>query len=193
MYETPSFNLGTKLDRGISLSRNFKTRSKEQTSELYILIQNAVLEAQDPQNELADNSLQFIVLVFEPLIKKIATKIYPQVSKHEEFEDILQETYVTFLGLLYAYNPLIASFPYYINKMLPQQVKAWGQKVKKKWSPPVDIVTVDNLLIDPFSNNRDKSYDRYHSYILIQEYETFILERAKKPAKSRGNFCARAN
>jgi len=172
------------LERGVQLSRKFKQRSKSETNELYQLIQSAALEAQDPQNASAEDSLKFVVLVFEPLIKKIATKIYPQVSRHQEFEDILQETYVTFLGLVYAYNPLIASFPYYINKMLVQQVRAWGQKTSRKWAPPVDIVAADNLLSNHSVNNQDKAYETYHSYILMQEYEEFILARAEKPAKS---------
>ncbi len=172
------------VDRGIKLSKNFETRSCEETQELYNMIKDSVSCAQDPQNTDSDKALAFIVFIFDPLIRKIASKIYPHVRDYEEYEDTLQETYVTFIHLVYGYNPNISTFPYYIRNMLPRRVKAWSQKTRKKSSYPVDVAIVDSTFADPSMDNRDGVYDRYNSLIFQREYEQFILKRAEKKAKS---------
>lgn len=185
MVETSTASISMDdFEQGLNLSRNFKQRTKQETTHLYSLIQWAVLEAQDPQSKNSEASLAFITSVFEPLIRKVATRIYPQIYKHEEFNDILQETYVTFLQLVYAYDPVISSFPYYVSKMLPQQVKAWSNRVSKRTASPIDITILENYLTDPLLEDKSKSSSRYESYVLMQEYEEFILLRAQKKAKS---------
>jgi RNA polymerase sigma factor (sigma-70 family) len=176
--------VGTVYEKGVELSRNFKKRTSEQTSELYRLIKQAVMDAQDPQHPESDKALLFITVLFDPLVKKVSSRIYPFVSKYEEFEDVLQETYAAFINLVYQYNPLISSFPYYVNNMLPKQVKAWSQKTRKKASSPIDVTIVDNRLVDPMMDSKDTVYDKYNGLILEKEYEEFILKRAEKKAKS---------
>ncbi len=178
-----SFN-DTGYKRGINLSKNFQVRTSEETTELYALIKEAVLLAQDPQNMNADESLAFVIYIFDPLIRKVASKIYPHIKDYEEYDDTLQETYVTFIHLVYGYDPNIATFPYYVRNMLPRQVRAWSQRTRKKSSCPVDMIIVDNKLVDPTLNKQDAVYDRYNSLIFEKEYEDFILQRAKKKAKS---------
>lgn len=170
--------------KGAKLSRSFETRTQVETQELYDTIKNAVLCSQNPQNADSDKALQFIVFVFDPLIKKIASKLYLYIKDYEEYEDILQETYATFIRLVYGYNPSISAFPYYIRNMLPRQVKAWSQRTKKRSYFPIDTVIVDNALADPHLNTKDNVYDRYNSYIVDGEIEEFILQRAEKKAKS---------
>jgi RNA polymerase sigma factor (sigma-70 family) len=172
------------FEKGVRLSKSFNTRTQDETYELYDLIKDAVLCAQNPQNMDSDKALQFVVQAFDPLIRKVASRIYLHVKDFEEFEDTLQEAYVTFINLVYGYDPNIATFPYYIRNMLPRQVKAWSQKTRKRTSTPVDVVIVDNALVDPAYDNKDSVYERYNSMIFQKEYEDFILERAEKKAKS---------
>ena len=72
--------------RGVNLSKNFQARTSEETTELYVLIKEAVLSAQDPQNLNADESLAFVIFIFDPLIRKVASKIYPHIKDYEEFD-----------------------------------------------------------------------------------------------------------
>lgn len=183
-YHTSTALAEVNYDRGVLLSKSFETRTNDETYELYSLIKESVLCAQDPQNENSDKALAFVTYIFDPLIRKVAAKIYPHVKNYEEFEDTLQETYVTFINLVYGYDPNIATFPYYIGNMLPRQVKAWSQKTRKKSSIPVDVVIVDNKIADPIMDHKDAVYERYNNYILEKEYEEFILQRAEKKAKS---------
>lgn len=168
------------FDKSAKLSRNFETRTAIETQELYETIKSAVICAQDPQNEDSDKALAFIVYVFNPLIKKIASKIYLYIKDYEEYEDTLQETYAIFIKLVYGYNPMIATFPYYIRDMLPRQVKAWSQRTKKKSQFPLDTLVVNQFLADPLMSTQDNVYSRHNSYVLHQEYEEFIKKRAEK-------------
>lgn len=172
------------LDKNAKVSRNFENRTELETQELYDTIKEAVLCAQDPQNDDSDKALAFIVFVFDPLIRKIAGKIYFYIKDCEEYEDILQETYATFIRLVYGYNPSISAFPYYIKNMLPRQVKAWSQRTKRKSYIPVDTVIVDNAIADPFMNSKDSVYERYNSYVMQEEYKEFIMQRAERKTKS---------
>lgn len=171
-------------NEGINLSKNYGSRTKEQAAYLYSLIQSAVISAQDTTNPESDSALKFIMYVFTPLIKKTAAKVYPHVSKFEEFDDVMQETYCHFLNLVYSYNPSIATFPYFINKMLSQQVRAWSQKKRKGYCSPVDISVMSNTIVDYMFGDNNAVFDYYHNSMLEQEYEDFILLKAEKKSKS---------
>lgn len=184
MDSDDTLSTGIVYEEGIKLSRNYSSRTESQSNELYKLIQDAAIEAQNPQSRESDKALEFLTFAFTPLVKKTASKIYPHLVRFAEYDDVLQETYSLFITLVYSYNPSIASFPYYIQKMLPQQVRAWSQKARKKFSASIDFVVIDNLIADPLLDGKDAVYARYHTSILAQEYEDFILSRAEKKAKS---------
>lgn len=169
---------------GLALSKSYQTRTKEQDTELYSIIQfasNSILENEN--RALVDRSLQFLVLVFEPLIKKFASYYYSQVSSDEEYDDVLQEIYATFLTLIYKYNPERASFSYYINDMLPRHMCTWVQKTRLR-----HIIDNNGLededVCDPYLKDESSVYTHFNSYILEKEYETFIKARAVKNVRS---------
>lgn len=126
----------------------------------------------------------FLTQLFEPYIKKIASKVYHNLSYSLEYTDVLQETYVLFLTLLKKYNPNIAAFSYYIGKMLPQHMNRWAEKelVYSHANIPVDIT--EHALVDPTFSNSSLVDSYLNAYVLTKEYTDFIIERAQRHSRS---------
>lgn len=172
----------TKLDykKAIKSSRNFNNRSQEETRKLYQNIQKAVVLALKEDN----NAIDFLVEIYEPYIKKIAGKYYTYVSNRMDYNDVLQETFVMFLTLLYRYNKDIASFSYYIKMLLPQHMYVWVEKVNIDKSIPIDVGTIENTLPHPEFDDTHKVYSYFDSRIVEDEYIEFILKRSEKSSRS---------
>lgn len=168
---------------GLTLSKNYVTRTKEEDSQLYEIIQFASTSIVQNNTAIIDKSLQFLALTFEPLIKKLAYQYHSQVSHAEEYEDVLQEVYTMFITLVYKYNPERASFSYYIHDMLPRYMYSWVQKIHLHSLINCESVE-EYALSDPYLKDQDSVYDIFDSLILAQEYEEFILNRATRNVRS---------
>jgi len=169
-----------KYIKAVKSSRNFNNRSQEETRKLYQTIQKAVALALKSDDE----AIEFLVEVYNPYVKKIAGKYYAYVSSKMEYEDVLQETFVMFLTLLYRYNKDIASFSYYIKMLLPQHMYVWVEKVCLDKSIPIDIGTIETTIAHPELDNIDKVYNYNDSRIVEDEYTQFILKRSEKSSRS---------
>jgi len=167
---------------GINLSRNFNKRSLDDSKKLYAIIQTAVDNAQNTQ---CTQSISFLAEVYEPYIKKISYKAFSKAGTSVEFQDALQETYVTFVNLIYKYNKTISSFSYYINNLLPQYMHVWAQKVRLSHHVPVDIKIVESTLGHPLLDTSDKVFDSLNIFVFEQEYLDFIEKRALKISRSK--------
>jgi len=169
----------------LDISKNHKKRDNKETLKLYVTIQYALtLIIEQNEKEKEKEALAFVVKVYEPFIKKVASKIYNMIVPIEEYEDALQETYVMFLNLVYNYKEDIASFSYYIKQMLPQHMYAWV--VKKKKTPfPVTTDIVETSITHPQVTTENESFDYLTCCILEKEYINFIKKRAVKSARTK--------
>lgn len=169
---------------GLELSKNYTTRTKEQDTALYSIIQFASNTVRlNVDTPLVDKSLQFLTFTFEPLIKKIAFYYYEKVSSFEEYDDVLQECYTLFLMLTYKYDPDKSSFSYYINDMLPRYVYSWVQKIILRQAINNECEEIEGFC-DPYLYDRNSVYNQFDVSILEKEYENFILARATRNVRS---------
>jgi len=173
------------LDESYKLSRNHATRTKAESSTLYCTIQEAVSQAQyykdsDDSNE----SLTFLTIVFEPLIKDSAKNVHKYAQQREDYDDILQQCYVFFIELIYAYDSNISQFAYYVKSMLERQLRAWSKKQSKRFTPAIDSEIINNLLVDPSMCDSDTVYIKFNERILKQELDLFMQLRASRKARS---------
>ena len=104
----------TTYEEAVRLSRNFNSRSAEDTKRLYEIIQRAVKLAQRGNNSeridrKSEEAKAFLLDVYEPYIKKIAGKYFPSVQAPLEFEDVIQEVYYLFLFLINIYSAVVST------------------------------------------------------------------------------------
>lgn len=175
----------TVYEEGLYISRNFEKRNKEDTERLYKIIQHAVDVAQQKEDDKdVAEALNFVVILYEPLIKKISAKTYCHLSRKTDFSDVLQEAYATFITLLYKYDKSISSFSYYIGLMLKQRMKRWAEKESLYDKTTVVSSFTDHISAHPKFNSSE-SVDAYlNGYILIQDYIDFMLERSQRQSRS---------
>ena len=168
----------------IRLSRNFNSRSVEETKQLYSTIQDAVTLAQKKDGKESETAMSFLLEVYEPYVKKIAGRYFPYVETPMEFDDVFQEVCVIFLLLTYKYNKDISSFSYYINLMLPQYMNVWIQKINSTTIVPVDIKVIESTLCHPAFDTAEKVFDYFNGLIFEKEYTLFIQKRSEKSSRS---------
>jgi len=169
----------------LALSRKFNTRNIEETKKLYSIIQDAVALAQkEGDSRDTEEAISFLTKVYEPYLKTIAGKYYPYVETKLEFEDVLHEVYVIFLILLGRYDSMIASFSYFIKKMLPKNVYVWVDKLRSKKYITIDVQSVEDTLFYLNMEDCDTVFEYFNTAILEKEYIDFIIERSKKSNRS---------
>ena len=168
----------------ITLSRNFNSRSLDETKRLYSTIQKAVLLAQKKEGKDSELAMSFLLEVYEPYIKKISGRYFPYVESPLEFNDVFQEVCVIFLLLTYKYNKDISSFSYYINFMLPQYMNVWVQKVNASSMTPIDLKVIESTISHPAFDSEEKVFDYFNGLIFEKEYTEFIIKRSKKSSRS---------
>ena len=171
-------------DEGISISRNFEDRKSSDTERLYTIIKEAVVFIKEGTDEEQTKALAFITELFEPLMRKISSKIYNYLRGSLEYTDVLQETYTMFLTLLDRYNPERASFSYYIGSMLPQHMKRWAEKEVFHHNVNIAIDIKDYTIVDPLFNSMESVEEQLNAFVLTREYKSFIRKRAKRPSRS---------
>lgn len=168
----------------LQISRNFDSRSAEDTKKLYKIIQSAAKIAQDTSNKNSDAALQFLVELYNPLIKKVATRLFLGLGYFTEYIDILQEAYVIFIQLLEKYDASVASFSYYVGVMLPQRMNRWAEKEYAYMANNVITDTKEFPIIDPITGDTDSVSNYLDSYVVMQEYSDFIKKRAERISRS---------
>lgn len=170
----------------LKLSRNFRNRSIDATRKLYNAIQEAASLAiiKKDKDKASQEAIDFLVKIYEPYIKKIAGKFFPFVESKMDFNDVLQETYLIFLTLLYRYDKNISSFSYFIKLLLPQHVYVWVEKISSEDCSPIDTLVIEDSLSHPNLDKEDKVYVYFNSKILEAEYINYILDRSEKSSRS---------
>ena len=169
---------------GITLSRKFKNRNDESTEKLYSIIKKAIILIQAGTDAERDEATIFMLRLFRPHVRRVATKIYRSVKGIVEFEDVLQETYTLFLSLLNRYNSSISAFSYFIGVMLPQHMNRWAEKEITQGSLNVFTDMGEYVIVDPLLGSRDNVDTYLNLYVFNNEYEKFILERAERQSRS---------
>lgn len=172
------------FEQGIKISRNFQHRSSEDTKLLYGIIQDAVTLVQENDPKHMDTAMGFLVSVYEPFIKKVAAKTVSKLGSRYDFNDVVQETYATFIMLVYKHDSTISSFSYYVNFLLPQYMYVWSKKAKSADVTTVDTFILESILVHPMLDEEDKVYDHLNASILEKEYIAFIENRALKKSRS---------
>lgn len=167
---------------GLELSKNFKERTETETELLNEIILSAIqlVHTDDKHKDIAIN---FLVTIYEPLIKKSASKVYSKFKSILEYEDVLQECYLLFLKLVNKFKNNEAPFSWYINYFLPQTLYVWGRSVRKNQHVQMDFNS-DLPYEHAFSNYNRDSMEEFDFYILEKEYIAFMQERATKKSKS---------
>jgi RNA polymerase sigma factor (sigma-70 family) len=174
-----------KYFEGVRISRNFNKRNVEETQYLYAVIQEAAtLILTELTTNNADDALEFLTTLYEPLLKKVAYKVVLQSSGSIEFDDALQEANLFFLTLLYDYDDTIASFSYYINSMLKKKMNRWMVKECNYHSKTYLSNFEDRVLADPMYTTKDDAFVQFNSYVVIREYFDYMQHRAERPSRS---------
>lgn len=140
--------------------------------------------AQEGDDQEAKEAIAFLTRVYEPYVKTIAGRYYSYVETQYEFNDVLNEVYAIFLTLLNKYDSMLASFSYYIKKMLPKNVYVWADKVNSSKYVTMDISVVENTLYYMGADDCDQTYEYLNTTILEKEYVDFIIDRSKKSNRS---------
>ena len=169
---------------GIFISRNFENRAPLDTEKLYNIIKKAILFIKEGTDEETDRAFAFLTELFEPLMRKISSKIYNHLRGSLEYADVLQETYTMFLTLLSKYNPERASFSYYIGSMLPQHMKRWAEKEAFHNNVHIPVDIKDYIIVDPAFNSMKSVEEHLNAFVLTQEYKEFIQRRAERQSRS---------
>lgn len=173
------------LEESCELSKNHTTRTKSQSSTLYCTIQAAVALVQHYRgSDESAEPLSFLTVIFEPLIKDSAYNVYKFSNQREEYDDILQQCYLFFIELVYAYDSSISQFAYFVKSMLQRQLNAWSKKQAKKFAPSIDSEIVNNTLVDPSLCDANTVYLKFNEAILKKEMDEFMEIRANKKARS---------
>jgi DNA-directed RNA polymerase specialized sigma subunit len=167
---------------GLEISRAYKTRTETETELLNEIILSAIeLIHNDDKNK--DKAINFLITIYEPLIKRSASKVYNKFKTILEFEDVLQECYLLFLKLINKFKINEAPFSWYINYFLPQTLYVWGRASKKNKHVQMDFNS-DIHYDHAFSNYNRDSMEEFDFYILEKEYIKFMEDRAIKKSKS---------
>ena len=171
-------------DEGMSISRNFENRASSDTERLYNIIKRAIVFVQQGTEKEKEKALAFLTELFEPLMRKISSKIYNYLRGSLEYLDVLQETYTMFLTLLNKYNPERASFSYFIGSMLPQHMKRWAEKEVFHNNIHIAVDIKDYTIIDPAFSSAESVEAHLNAFVLTQEYKEFIQKRAERQSRS---------
>lgn len=171
-------------EEGISISRNFEKRKEKETQKLYDLIAKVIIIYQTGDDSSRQRALLFLTNLFEPLFRKVSTKLYFNLNRSHDYNDILQETRVMFYSLLNRYNVKRSAFSYYISVMLPQHMNRWAERevLHNRVNIPVD--TEGYAIIDPVYNSSNAVHDQLTAFVLTHEYRDFIQQRALRHSRS---------
>lgn len=176
--------LRTEYAEALKLSRSFNNRSKENSEKLYAYIALAVKEAQDPTNLTSKQSVDFLVKLYEPFIKKVSYTMFKSLKKQIEFQDAFQETVEIFLSLLYKYKADLAAFSYYIYRFLPQYLRLRIAHAVQLQQTPVDSIIIEVMLSNGIEQSGFDQFDLFDIPLLEKEYIAFIQKRSLKESKS---------
>ena len=171
-------------EEGITISRNYENRTTADTERLYAIIISAVTYAQDSEDARNVDALKFLVTLYEPHMRKVASKLYNSLRGVMDYYDIVQEIYTMFLTLLYKYDPKRAAFTYYIGVMLPQHMQRWAEKELLHASTNITVNMQDYTIPDIAYNDINSVDDRMTSYIITRDYMQFIQARSERQARS---------
>lgn len=173
--------------KGLSLSKNYKKRNHEETHELYRIIDKAVVAAQDKTHRESQKAMQFLIDLYTPFISSVSFNLYKKLSGTVEFLDVKQEVCYNFIFLVDKYNHEKSEFSYYIQKMLPRYMVKWANKemiYNSKMSP---FTTNTNLIYDTVLNSNEAVENFLMSFIIHNEYITFMNASSLEKSKSRTN------
>ena len=172
-------------EEGITISRKFKNRNSEATQRLYSIIKKAIVLVQAGNDKERQDALSFMIKLYRPHIRKVATKVYRDLKGIVEYTDALQEAYALFLWLLDKYNADISAFSYYIGVMLPQHLNRWAEKELFHGSVNILVDMTEYTIVDPVLNSKSTVEAHFNSYVFTKEYERFIIERSQRQSRSK--------
>jgi RNA polymerase sigma factor (sigma-70 family) len=171
-------------DEGMTISRDFEEREAKDTEKLYDIIKKAIWYVKEGNDTQREKATKFLLELFEPLVRKVSSKIFQYIKGRVDYADVLQETYTMFLSLLNRYNPGRSAFTYYIGVMLPQHMNRWVERevLYNVVNIPVDMK--EYSLADPTFSSTDSVSSYLNAYVLSKEYTAFIEQRSLRHSRS---------
>jgi RNA polymerase sigma factor (sigma-70 family) len=171
-------------EEGMSISRDFEDREAKDTNKLYDIIKRAISYIKEGNDEQRDKATTFLLELFEPLIRKVSSKIFQYVRGRVDYNDVLQETYAMFLTLLNRYNPGRSAFTYYMGVMLPQHMNRWVEREVLYNVVNIPIDMKEYAMVDPTFSSAESVNSYLNAYVLAKEYTAFIEQRSMRHSRS---------
>ena len=173
--------------KGLSISKNYKKRPIEDTHELYRIINKAAFVAQDKTHRESEKAMQFLIDIYTPFISSVSFNLYKKISGTLELSDVKQEVCCNFIFLVDKYNHDKSEFSYYIQKMLPRYMIKWVNKELTYNSRMSPFSSNVNLIYDSVLNSDEAVENFLMSFIIHNEYITYMNASSLEKSKSRTN------
>lgn len=171
-----------KVETYVKLSKNFKSRSKEESECLYSYIQSLLDDVKDGTEKAKKEAIDDLIILFNPIILKFSSLYYSKVKDQYEYEDVLQEGYCIFIACCYSYRKELSSFPYYIKDNFPRYFHSWAKNVWKQSDRINDEPFTDTA--HPLFDDDDKVFSRLLEDLFKREYVAFITNLSNKYSKT---------
>lgn len=164
------------------LSKNYKSRSEEESQCLYSYIQSLLDDVNSKDEKLISDAINDLIILFKPLILKFSSIYYARVKDQYEYDDVLQEGYCLFISCIYNYNKELSMFPHYIKSNYPQYFSTWYKNVKKHSDHLSDTPFTD--AVHPHLDDDNKVFFSFLENLFSREYKDFILKLSQKYSKT---------
>lgn len=172
----------SKLKKALDLSRNYQTRSQDESQYLYSYINLLVRDSKGEDDRLAKDALSELVTLFKPKILKCFDRYYRYVVEYVDADDFLQEAHALFIACVINYDPEQSSFLYYVKEVYPRQVWSWVEKTFKTHRVLTELGEVE--LPHPQYDTDDKVFSRLMENTYTTEYVDFIHAVADRGSKT---------
>ena len=164
------------------LSKNYKSRSAEESQCLYSYIQSLLDDVNGKDKALVSDAINDLIILFTPLILKFSSYYYTKVKDQYEYDDVLQEGYCIFIACIYNYNKELSVFPHYIKDNYPRCFNTWVRNVWKQSDPISDAPFTD--MAHPHLDDDDKVFSNFLADLYDREFREFITQLSNKYSKT---------
>lgn len=173
---------GETLSAFVKLSKNYKSRSDDETKCLYSYIQSLTDEAKSLDDKISKEAINDLIILFTPIILKFSSIFYQKVKDQYEYDDVLQEGYCLFILCIHNYDKNLSMFLYYIKSTYPFCFSTWVKTIKKQSDHLSDTPFTD--MVHPHLDDDDKIFNNFMENLYAREYVNFIKKLSLKYSKT---------
>jgi len=171
------------INSAMSISRNHKNRTCDESTALFDYISLLVEEAKGEDDKIARDAMNQLLMLFKPKIFSLVKEHYPEVASICEFDDFMQDCYLQFVSLVHNYNPELSRFPNYIKTMMTYCIKSQVKSCRKNYKRFGNSVNIDDVEIAE-SDDSSSAMTQLLRTMYNKEYEEFIKNYANKRSKT---------